>query len=436
MAQRAQVDRQSKSLVSGPSQSPGRSSLSGKVAVYSIKPNRDDDGLETLIEQLRKERLADERRKRDELTKESIQRKRIQEARAGAKGSALQQSSYDINGNVINVQRLKVFPNLVPTCGKVVITGSVPDDSKAFPSARVLKPTKGADPPSVLTDSPATKPSLSAQAGECRGLYEALVPATGVTFSEAGKNPKCGGGTVGKQMGRMSKTELQTMQEESYMFMRHTRTIVPGGASKPQEAFAPALQVAAAARTIFSPARSFAEKSAAPTVKARPARMEITGDMSQLLVRAENFTTTCAAMSPKSVLPVSYGSPQVRRSLQAEKQRSINDLFNMSELNDQVSQAQRSAFRPAMKAPAHLQSIGTHCGGKGRKRASKAAARTVQQSCQAQASAPSDWRKHWSWNYSGLAILLRQKRVSLHCSSNDKIAKPRATMSSHTARTG
>ncbi len=183
--------------------------------VYPVTREKAVDGLEPLVEALRRARLEAvraEKARRKADSKEKNSEVHAKEQRA--KGEA---QSYFINGKSAAVQYMKKLPNLVPTCTQ-----------RIFPRQnRTRKPTatsrkhkySGAAMRRSLPDLwegmlPGRKAIDQQLLRPPGGIYEALVPAVGVTFSEAGKAPKFSNRSISQYTGRVSKTEFRTMLTE------------------------------------------------------------------------------------------------------------------------------------------------------------------------------------------------------------------------------
>ena len=309
--------------------------------------------------------------------REQQQKIRMQEA---IKGSGKIGSSYDVNGKAVSLQRIKVFPELISKCGNVVVHNDPRSATlQENPAVIISKHSRDSHKPKFdenASPKENTRPRDLAPIPFVTGVYESIVPAVGVTFYETGKNPKMSNASLSKQMGRMSKTELQTMQYESTLYQskflqsqkqEQKEVVLPEVVPKEASEYFQLVNVSNSGQQKLSFRKQKLSAATAPT------KFEISGDMSQLLVRKDDSAFYKAKLSqPTSVVPKPYVPPMFRSqktysfgTLPATEQilhKTMTDLFNMDVLNNKSNEStfspQRLSFKPITKASSHQFAFG------------------------------------------------------------------------------
>ncbi len=337
---------------------------------YPLAREESDGRLERDIEELRRQRFAEERNRREEERQEQESKRRaeeINERKKGAKkkgGAAGLFFSYDVHGRSIEVQTMHNFPSLAPKCsqtsrtvGKEAVAGEdrVTEVYRQFVASR----------PELKEELAHMKVSEKGEAARqalalAPGIYDSLVPTTGVTFIEQGKNPKFNAKTLGDKEGKFNKTEYYSIISEASRGMMSTQRMsgslqnfFPDLLAKPRLSAAGISSVGTGSIS-SSPYLSAIEQNVPPLMMARMSvspgqqesltqRFDKSGslrrrvesslgsqtDMSQLLVakpETSMMTTTGAwhrRHEPLSMVPKPYVPPSFRRSESANRAASV-----------------------------------------------------------------------------------------------------------------
>eukprot|EP00829_Urostomides_striatus_P021218 TRINITY_DN934_c0_g1_i2.p1 TRINITY_DN934_c0_g1~~TRINITY_DN934_c0_g1_i2.p1 ORF type:complete len:354 (+),score=92.48 TRINITY_DN934_c0_g1_i2:69-1130(+) len=257
--------------------------------------------------------------------------------------------SFDPFGMAVEIKKLNILPELAPKLGQIGIRTSSAEQPliRTQPSIRVHPKTRErkellfSKEEKVLTKNPEA----------CTGLYDALVPAAGVTFSEIGKNPKMSHETMSQQIGKMRKTELQSLQPTAFTgYLQQTSPYIFGQNYQPSDNF---LKENALPKEMdsFSPEESlrFGLKTTNANAKAMRnfagmPKVEICGDLSQLLVNKESkYFGNPIFRQTMSIIPKTYVPPLFRAKkpmlnhpgeTEISHKKSQNDLFNMGIANE------------------------------------------------------------------------------------------------------
>ncbi len=187
-----------------------------KPIIYPITKKDMDDVMEHLIDTMRQQRVTEERKTLDEKRREVDGRKKLEAMRekrqAELKKGRAYVSSYDIRGSAVEVQAFSKFPIISPTCAtssRLLIPETPPHAANPIPRlSQQTKPSPAQDLGEQLRARVAKPSREAAELIQAAGAYEAITPAAGVTFSEAGKNPKASGVSVADKSGRPSKTSF------------------------------------------------------------------------------------------------------------------------------------------------------------------------------------------------------------------------------------
>ncbi len=326
--------------------------------MYPIKDPPQSDELEATIEKLRKVMRFEESKKLEELRSQALSKRKQQEVRDKRKKD--ETISYDVGGHVVEVQQMTKLPEIVPHCAPIHVAAPSGGDSSPMRStARFLRKhllSKGAanesSDESRLLKEERRRPIVSGQeertGAPLRGMYDAFVPAEGVTFSELGRNVKAGTVSLKAKLGKISRTEFLTLMSESslhnnttgfaHMLQNH-RSInsskVLGGTmeqSQPQP-------------TEFSSSTATFARTV-PKLGLTARGVEVSGDLGQLLVKeAENhFRITSGPLSFRPAPYVALHMASARRDKRSREnitngKRSAEsgewakndvDLFNMN----------------------------------------------------------------------------------------------------------
>jgi len=282
------------------------------MSIYSIKTTKDSDDLDKMIERLRAERIAEENLKKERELCEQHQ-KMIDETKKNSKKNI--ETCYDINGNSVSVKKFMNFPDLAKKCGnRIVISSSISDEN-----SNNLKGSFQEKPAKTLLEFENAEPKKKGENEEKNknlcGVYEKFIPATGVTFTEIGKNQKSNLATISQKVGKFSKNDFYTLQADSYVFTTKTNQIQEPKISETQKIISPDFQTIKPVQKII-----FSNKKSQPIIdikNANPVKISITGDMTQLLVN-QNYMQNTNVME-KSVVPQSYIPPAFR------SQKSMNN---------------------------------------------------------------------------------------------------------------
>ena len=198
---------------------------------YHIKEPLADPELEKAIEELRKKMKIEETRKQEEERNRAVAKKKQQEVKDRRKVTTEdQQQSYDIKGKPVEIQTLPALPAIAAKCGQVFRNEKSQDMEKtAKPKGRsmrrldAIKKDISVNEENDYWTKEISKTVMNKQRDQnvnyfpMRGMYEALVPATGVTFAEKGKNTKSGNLTMREKLGKISKTDYLTQMADSSM---------------------------------------------------------------------------------------------------------------------------------------------------------------------------------------------------------------------------
>ncbi len=193
--------------------------------MYPVKPDRIDDGLERVVEEMRRARVAEEAKRGEAERLNEMMRKKMNEMRGKAKKGRASVTeddiqSYDLNGKNVEVRHMKKLPTLVPMCTRMYGSGSYEPSPK--------QSSIGRKDPSLKRNKPGATKSMSELLGKLlpqrrvtektSGLapqkvqmYEALVPAVGVTFAEQGKNLKYNSLSMSQYTGKLSKSDFKSL---------------------------------------------------------------------------------------------------------------------------------------------------------------------------------------------------------------------------------
>eukprot|EP00826_Nyctotherus_ovalis_P045765 TRINITY_DN5097_c0_g1_i2.p1 TRINITY_DN5097_c0_g1~~TRINITY_DN5097_c0_g1_i2.p1 ORF type:complete len:295 (-),score=51.41 TRINITY_DN5097_c0_g1_i2:158-1042(-) len=151
------------------------------MAIYSLAQTPKDSDVDAFIERLRKARVAEEQVKRKQRAKEQEQKLLYDKVQLTSRVTP----SYDIGGKAVSVQQVKAFPSLIPTC-----TNKINHQKKTAVKEEVKRVRDFVSlmlPKSVKKEP--NKPKAE-QYTKQFAIYDAIVPAAGVTFTEHGKAPK------------------------------------------------------------------------------------------------------------------------------------------------------------------------------------------------------------------------------------------------------
>ena len=329
-----------------------------------------DERFEREIEELRRQRIAGERKKKEDEKQELESQKKMQEMQEKKKvarkkgGAGGLYYSYDIKGRSVEIQNFAAFPNLVPKCVPTTKLaeprGGSPDRVKARQSFKKLPPQT--EPRNELMEQ-AVRSTEKAENTKmpvlaASGFYEAIVLASGVTFFEQGKNPKSNLQVSAEKSGMFNKTEYYSMLGETSMKLAASLPTLFPEISKPK-AHAAALPPAAGTASKTVPNTVLEQQPVVPkivppkTAIDQPAlsltqrfeeskmRMEnslgTTSDLSQLMVLSQTTGNGWHKKQPSmSTVPRAYVPPSYRRSESASKiaeRHNIGkneiDAFNM-----------------------------------------------------------------------------------------------------------
>ena len=199
--------------------------------MYLIQKLENTDDTEQRVEGLRKQRRADEKKRQDEKNKAGQDKKKDYEVvKTKANNKEMSRSptlSYDFQGNAVPIQLINKFPTIVSECGKSALVkrdNADPSPSKQLRPRRATLKAKedgSENPPKPEEDEwgrevhAQQKPDNDAF-NSMAVVYEALVPAVGVTFTESGKNPKASTETHSEKSGKPNKADYySTLAEHS-----------------------------------------------------------------------------------------------------------------------------------------------------------------------------------------------------------------------------
>jgi len=333
-----------------------------KTIVYEIHDEKIIDDMEQEIAEHRKVRLTEEAKNEEIARNEARKKKKAQEAKDKRRFyGKFELQSYDYAGKMVEMINLAQLPNLVPKCGKAVNLAT--DVDKSSPKQTLPKNTQS------LTNNKKPQSILSSYLEEImmktkpkepivkypNGAYDAFVPQFGVTFTESGKNPKFGMMTISQHTGKISKSEFHTLVSEST-----TSGFFPALKSRRSGFVDPVKKVSVDYnKTTYNPI--IIENSNTPSniVEATQKysqtwknlnssevdNVEITGDMSQLIIEGANQTTYSQyyghhPSESVSVLP-NEGFPHLKSSFtqgvnkqseNEENEKNPVDVFNMNML--------------------------------------------------------------------------------------------------------
>jgi len=239
--------------------------------MYSLSQTPRTSDVDMLIEELRRNRLAEEQIKKKQQAKEQTQKALYDKLQV--KSSAT--PSYDISGKAVSVQQLKMFPSLVPTC----INKINHQKTKEVKTARDLV---NAMIPKTVKKGPI---KVKEEHEKRFAIYDKIIPATGVTFTEIGKAPKISNLTISQSICQLAKS--------NYLICRHPQTKTVESPIKKER------YDEEGKKEVEETARSITKEVKVPytSVKAR-----VSENIKELLISNEN-----TPISPsKSILPSSY----------------------------------------------------------------------------------------------------------------------------------
>ena len=312
-------------------------------SIYSIKQNRDSNDTDKLIEKLRSERIAEERLKNERQAKEL--QKNVPQLMKAYSSKVSGTPSYDISGKAVNIKRLNAFPDLIKKCKNrvAIIHGSSEkaeeiEREEFVPSSAPITATSN---PAVRIESrkPIEKPK------DACALYEAIVPAVGVTFLEAGKHPKANIASISQKTGKMSKNEFNTLMTSDYIMSsmitvpKTATSIIQETATIQENRRTP---VPSATKIVFA---SQSKQLPAKALLNSPVKISITGDMSQLLV-SKNDQVYSVQQSTTSVMPQSYVPPMYRsqKSLDLAAGRIVGSQKAEAEMEEMLNSSGTSSL--------------------------------------------------------------------------------------------
>ncbi len=190
--------------------------------MYSFVAAKKYDELEPLIEGMRRLRRAEElKRSEDRITQKRL---RVRQNNMAVQGGSKRPEvlSYDMHGKSVDVKSFASLPNLVPECVKADLAARDQDATAKMVRRKSTKKTamprnEGFDLQGLLNGGMQSLPQKEEEGEESlhdsrttvvAGVYEALVPNTGVTFLEEGKDPKKNAATVAEKRGLMNKADF------------------------------------------------------------------------------------------------------------------------------------------------------------------------------------------------------------------------------------
>ena len=191
-----------------------------------------EDAVDGLIDDMRKEINKSEARKKDDERRElEAQQQRDEQLEKNKKlGKVLGKSvptfySNDAEGREIFVQTLSAFPSIVPKVGKTVLREEhkprVPNPAalnrtQQLPrSNRPSLVSRAPEQEAVRTESAQKNEPLGSYSPPTRGVYETFSPNVGVTFSENGRNPKANNVSLSRHFAKISRAEFNTLKTET-----------------------------------------------------------------------------------------------------------------------------------------------------------------------------------------------------------------------------
>eukprot|EP00826_Nyctotherus_ovalis_P003338 TRINITY_DN10678_c0_g1_i3.p1 TRINITY_DN10678_c0_g1~~TRINITY_DN10678_c0_g1_i3.p1 ORF type:complete len:292 (+),score=69.37 TRINITY_DN10678_c0_g1_i3:644-1519(+) len=158
-----------------------------------------------LVEQMRKRKLNNEIIIREEKRIEAQKLEKQNESKRNRRKELVPHHSYAISGEFITIASLAELPEIAPKCGAARKESLVTPKLSRKLSRNLtrkftfLKPLADSEP--KTPDEAATHPDF----------YSSLVPVLGVTFAEAGKEPKTSKGSLSQRIGRLTRSEFQAM---------------------------------------------------------------------------------------------------------------------------------------------------------------------------------------------------------------------------------
>eukprot|EP01022_Parablepharisma_sp_SALTPOND_P033202 TRINITY_DN88295_c1_g1_i1.p2 TRINITY_DN88295_c1_g1~~TRINITY_DN88295_c1_g1_i1.p2 ORF type:complete len:229 (+),score=28.45 TRINITY_DN88295_c1_g1_i1:657-1343(+) len=172
-----------------------------------------------MIEELRDKKKQEERVKAEEKKQDLEKMRKYQELqekkKAGGKNATTVADNpvYDVYGRVIEVQELNQFPLLANRC-EPTFKRLNDEERQKKPKPKYLKKklTRNEDDKNWETEF--YKSGMhehfegNRMAHTLQKVYDNLIPVAGVTITEAGKNPKSSGISIGQKTGRFAKSEL------------------------------------------------------------------------------------------------------------------------------------------------------------------------------------------------------------------------------------
>ncbi len=177
-----------------------------------------DDEFEKFIEKKRDEKRVEEHKKAEE-KKEDIEKMRkyqeLQEKKKAAKNASAipDNPSYDIYGHVVEVQPLTSFPVVANMCVPTLRDVDDGQDAdrrgkKKFLRRTVMKRKSDKNWETEFLRSGLATAEDFVKSYPIPKVYDSLVPASGVTLIENGKNPKASVMSVSQKTGRFTRGDL------------------------------------------------------------------------------------------------------------------------------------------------------------------------------------------------------------------------------------
>ncbi len=188
---------------------------------YPIGFKKPEDEFEKMIEEMRNRQREEELQKIQDQRMEAEKLRLLEEQenrKKANKNSGAALPSYDMFGQVVEVAPVRSFPNLTTRCSsnqKSLETVEAKTSRKPFVHIIHKGPRTSNEPwemevaKSARLEQDGTRPGLMLQR-----VYETIVPAMGVTFSEGGKNPKANRGPEAPLSHRLTKAEYATQLVE------------------------------------------------------------------------------------------------------------------------------------------------------------------------------------------------------------------------------
>lgn len=158
-----------------------------------------------LVEQMRKRKLNDEIRIREEKRIEAQRLEKQSENKRNRRTGLVAHHSYTVSGEFVAVAALAELPEIAPKCGAVRKESLVAPQLSRKLSRNLTRKFTFLSPHS---DSGQKTPDESPPHPD---FYSSLVPALGVTFTEAGKEPKTTKDSLSQRMGRLTRSEFRAM---------------------------------------------------------------------------------------------------------------------------------------------------------------------------------------------------------------------------------